>query len=74
MGNLWNQIFSGRFTLVLLCALVLGVVFVGFSFYGSSKDELPLGVVPMTTAVAPGLPVIDQVIVKETEFALFALG
>jgi hypothetical protein len=73
MGNLWKQTISGRFKWVLLCTFVLSFAFMGFSFYGASKDDLPTGTVPVTAA-ARDLPLIDQVVVEDTKFALFALG
>lgn len=74
MDNLWKQIFSGRLTLGLICAGLLGFALVGLSYYSSSKENLPQSVAPLTTAGARDLPMIDQVVVEQTEFALFALG
>jgi len=74
MNNLWKQIHSKRFKWVLPCTLVLAFAFAGFSFFVSSKDELPPGMVLTTTVSPRALPVIDQAIVEQIEFALFALG
>lgn len=64
----------GRVKLVVLCTGILGFAFMGFNSYIASKDDSPKREMPITTAVAPSLPVIDQTIVEETESALFALG
>lgn len=74
MDNLWKKIFSRRFKLVLICAGMLGFAIIGFNVYITSKAAAPKIAVPMATAAAPSLPVIDQAIVKKTETALFALG
>lgn len=73
MSNLWKQSLSGRFGWVLFCTLVLGFAFAGLIYYNLSRDNLPTGV-PMTTAATRDLPLIDQLVVEQTEFALFALG
>ncbi len=74
MANLWNQIFSRRFTWVVLCTLMLGFALVSYSAYVASRDDSTKGDVQMTTATARELPLIDQVEVEHTELALFALG
>jgi len=74
MKYLWKQMFSGRVKLVLLCAGVLGFAFIGFNSHIASKNAAPKIAIPMATAAAPSLPVIDQATVKKTESALFALG
>lgn len=58
----------------LVCAGMLGFALVGLSYYSSSKEDLPQSVTALTTAGARDLPMIDQVVVEQTEFALFALG
>lgn len=59
---------------MLLCTLVLGLVLAGLSYYNSSKEDLSQSAALLTTSGARDLPMIDQVVVEQTEFALFALG
>jgi hypothetical protein len=74
MDNLWHQICSWRFTRVLLCALGLGFALVILSAYTASRDNSTKEGLPMATAAVRDVPLIDQVVVEQTELALFALG
>lgn len=74
MANFWNQIFSRKFTWVVLCTLLLGLALVSYSAYVAGRDDSTKGDVQMTTSAARELPLIDQVVVEHTESALFALG
>ena len=59
---------------MLLCTLLLGFSLAGLSYFSSNKEDLPKSVAPLTTSGARDLPMIDQMVVEQTEFALFALG
>jgi len=61
-------------TLGLVCAGLLVFSLVGISAFVVSKEDLPQRVAPLTSAVTRDLPMIDKLIVEDTEFALFALG
>ena len=74
MGNLWNKMTPKRFIWVLLCTLGLGFALVSYNAYVASNNDSTKGVLPMATAVARDLPLIDQAVVEQSEFALFALG